>query len=66
MLSISHTAKVTDFGIPNFSNRLCLHESSSLYAHGEQCPSYFLSEVRLCASDSVQDYIKGKSLCKPC
>ena len=45
---------------------MCFHETSSLYAHGEQCPSYFLSEVRLCASDPVQDCIKGESLCKPC
>ena len=65
MLSISHTAKVTDLAFQT-SNRLFLHEPSSLYAHEEQCPSYFLSEVRLYASDPVQGYIKGKSLCKPC
>ena len=29
-------------------------------------PSYFLSEVRLCASDPVQDFTKGESLCNPC
>ena len=73
MLSISHTAKILKqitlsdrFVTPNFSNWLCLHEPSSLYAHGEQCPSYFLAEIRLCASDPVQDCIKGEPLCKPC
>ena len=48
------------------SNGLCLHEPSSLYAHGKQYASYFLSEVRLCASDPVQDCIKGESLSKHC
>ena len=37
-----------------------------IYAHGGQCPSYVLSEVRLCASDPVQDCIKGEPLCNPC
>ena len=45
---------------------LCLHESSSLYAHGN---GGFLSEARLCASDPVpcfiQDCVKGESLCNP-
>ena len=36
-----------------------------IYAHGGQCPSYVLSEVRLCASDPVQDCIKGEPLCNP-
>ena len=37
-----------------------------IYAHGGQCPSWVLSEVRLCASDPVQDCIKGEPLCNPC
>ena len=50
---------------------LCLHEPSSLYAHGdgEQCCNYFMSEARLRASDPVpcfiQDCVKGESLCNP-
>ena len=42
---------------------LCLHESSSLYAHGN---GGFLSEARLCASDPVPCFFKIASKVNPC
>ena len=56
------------FGIPNFSNWLCLHEPSSLFICPERTMSLYLFpvKVRFCASDPIQDCIKGESLCKPC